>query len=266
MEAAEDRPIVAVVVGPECNDCPATLELVDELVAQNHETGVDIDVVDVWEQPVRARELSAMEMPTTVLFVNGRERARLAGRHTRRQVLRKFLPYLYPDPDEALARLREQLHSDNDAFPSRRKGAFQARPRSSKVEALAEATLFGDLNRRELHRVARFADEVPVCTGQVVAEQDRTGDEFVLIVEGEMEVRRNGRKLATLGPGDSVGEMSLLDGEPRSATVTATGDGETLVIHRTDFTYLLDSVPGLARKLLATLSRRLREADRKLVG
>ena len=77
-------------------------------------------------------------------------------------------------------------------------------------------------------------------------------------------VRRNGRKVATLGPGNVVGEMSLLDGKPRSASLRVEEDAVLLVISRPDFHYLIDHLPGLDRKLLVSLSERLRSMDKAL--
>lgn len=266
MDIPQGHPVVALVVDPDCGECRDMAELLGEIVAENAETGLELMPVEFWDRPDDARELSAMHHPTAVLFVGGRERARLTGRRTKRQALRKFLPFLYPDPDEAVSRLRDQLASDADTFPSRRPDGFAPRSRRTKVDALRAVSLFAGLSRHELDRVARFTDEVPFVTGQVLATQGDEGDEFLILVEGAVEVRRNDRKLTSQGPGDHVGEMSLLDGEPRSATVIATSDGEALVVHRRDFDYLLDTVPRMARKLLANLSRRLRAADRRLVG
>lgn len=266
MDIAQDHPVVALVADPDCAECRDMADLVGEVVAENAATGLELVPVEFWDRPDDARELSAMYHPTTVLFVGGRERARLTGRNTKRQLLRRFLPFLYPDPDEAVRRLREQLGSDADTFPSRRPDGFAPRSRRTKVDALRTVPLFADLSIHELERVAGLTDEVPFVTGQVLAAQGAPGEEFLIIVQGSVEVRRNDTPLTTQGPGDHVGEMSLLDGEPRSATVMAVSDGEALVVHRRDFDYLVDTVPKLARKLLANLSRRLRAADRRLVG
>jgi CRP-like cAMP-binding protein len=79
-------------------------------------------------------------------------------------------------------------------------------------------------------------------------------------------VKRNGRKVGTLGPGDAIGELSLLDHGPRTATVTADTPMTLLVLSAREFAGVLDEVPGLAQKLLAQLARRVRELDRQIYG
>ena len=78
--------------------------------------------------------------------------------------------------------------------------------------------------------------------------------------------KRNGKKVATLGPGSVVGELSLLDHGPRTATVTTDSDTTVLVIEQRHFLGVLEDVPSLARKLLATLAGRVREFDRQYYG
>jgi CRP-like cAMP-binding protein len=79
-------------------------------------------------------------------------------------------------------------------------------------------------------------------------------------------VRRNNRKVATLGPGQYFGEMALLDRRPRSATVTSETDMTLLVLGQRQFNGVLDAVPALARKMLAAMATRLREADEKAIA
>ncbi len=140
------------------------------------------------------------------------------------------------------------------------------RRRSDKVDVLKHVPLFKGLSKKDLDAVARRADEVAVTEGTVLAEQGTMGNEFYLILQGSAAVRRNRRRIATLGQGDFLGEMSLLDGRARSATVVALEDSVLLVMHRRDFSALLDEVPRMARKMLVGMSERLREADKKLVG
>ena len=88
---------------------------------------------------------------------------------------------------------------------------------------------------------------------------------FVL-VDGEATAKRNGRKVATLGPGAAFGELSLLDRGPRTATVTADTECTLLVMGAREFSGVLDDVPGIAHKLLGALASRIRELDAKLYG
>ena len=95
-------------------------------------------------------------------------------------------------------------------------------------------------------------------TGATVAVVQRFGV--------EARVERDGRLIARLKPGDSFGEMSLIDGEPRSATVTADGPVNVLVVDPRAFLALLDDIPGLSRKVMAALCERLRNADIQLAS
>lgn len=110
----------------------------------------------------------------------------------------------------------------------------------------------------------RALDEVTAPAGTVLCQEGAVGREFFFIVDGQASVRRGGRKIATLGPGDYFGELALLDRKPRSATVTADSDMVLLTMSQREFTGLLEEVPPLGRKLLAAMSERLREADSKV--
>ena len=106
--------------------------------------------------------------------------------------------------------------------------------------------------------------EVPA--GTVLARAGQSGDQFFLILDGSARVDVPPRKRAKLKPGDYFGEMSLLDGGPRSATVTADTPLRLLVIQRRDFATLLREAPDLTQSLLATLSRRVRQAEQVVSG
>jgi CRP-like cAMP-binding protein len=102
---------------------------------------------------------------------------------------------------------------------------------------------------------------VRVPSGKVLVKEGAVGHEFFLILEGQAVVRRGGRRIAMLGPGQYFGEMALLDRGPRSATVVADTDMDLLVLGQREFSGLLDQVPSLSYKLLAVMAARLREAD-----
>ena len=136
-----------------------------------------------------------------------------------------------------------------------------AMARDGKIELLSNVRLFGALNRKELNLIGRSADQVAVPAGVTVVTEGETGHEFYLILEGTAVVRRNGRKVATLGPGDYFGELAILDGGTRSATVSAETALSMLVIGQRQFIGVLDEVPAVAVKLLAAMAHRLREAD-----
>jgi CRP/FNR family cyclic AMP-dependent transcriptional regulator len=138
------------------------------------------------------------------------------------------------------------------------------RRRSDKISLLRNVPLFGQLSQRQLNAVARHVDEIQLRKGAVLAKQGAQGLEAIIIVDGRARVVTDGKEIAELTAGDVVGEMSVIDGKPRSATVIAQTPMDLLVLHRRDFVFLLETVPGLQRKLLVTLCQRVREADQAL--
>jgi CRP-like cAMP-binding protein len=138
------------------------------------------------------------------------------------------------------------------------------RRRSDKISLLRNVPLFGQLSQRQLNAVARHVDEIQLRKGAVLAKQGAQGLEAIIIVGGRAQVVTDGKTIAELTAGDVVGEMSVIDGKPRSATVIAETPMDLLVLHRRDFVFLLETVPGLQRKLLVTLCQRVREADQAL--
>jgi len=133
-----------------------------------------------------------------------------------------------------------------------------------KVVRLAEVPLLEGLTRNQLKAVARITEvrEAPAAT--MLTRKDEPGDEFFLILDGRVRVDVSPRKRATLEPYAFFGEMSLLDGGPRSATVTAETAVRLLVIRRRDFARLLGELPELSRSVMAVLSRRVRDAEQAL--
>jgi CRP-like cAMP-binding protein len=126
--------------------------------------------------------------------------------------------------------------------------------------------MFSALNKKELGLIARSADVVTVKPGTEIVTQGTPGHEFYLVVSGQATVRRNGRKVATLGPGQYFGELALLDRGPRSATVTAETEVELAIISQREFLGVLNQVPAVAYKLLVTMASRLRDADTKALS
>ena len=135
-----------------------------------------------------------------------------------------------------------------------------------KLEHLARVGMFSSLNKKELAMIARASDVVSVAPGTEIVKEGDFGHEFYLILDGAAMVRRGGRKVAQLAEGDYFGELALLDRGPRSATVAAEGTVELLVIGQREFIAVLDQVPAVARKLLASMAARLRDADRRAVS
>ncbi len=138
--------------------------------------------------------------------------------------------------------------------------------RSTHLEHLAEIPLFSALSKRDLQRIAKASNEITREAGAMLVDQGDAGREAFVIIDGTATVKRNGRKVATLGPGDSIGELSLLDHGPRTATVTADTDMTVLVLSAREFSGVIEEVPGLAHKLMVELAKRVRELDRQIYG
>jgi len=141
--------------------------------------------------------------------------------------------------------------------------ASMARGKDNKLEQLSKVRLFSACTKKELELIGKASDEIRVPAGKVLCEQGKPGFEFYLILEGEAVVRRNNKKIATLGPGGSFGELALLTRLPRNASVQADSEMELLVLGQREFSGLLDEVPGMAHKLLASMAERLSQADAK---
>lgn len=129
--------------------------------------------------------------------------------------------------------------------------------------------LFAELDDRELAAVAAVAKSRRYAKDDVVFHADETGDVFCLIKEGEVKVTMispEGKEiiLSMLGPGDFFGEMALLDDEPRSATVVATEPLDVVTIWRSDFLQILQENFSITKKVLAELSKRLRDASNRI--
>jgi CRP/FNR family transcriptional regulator, cyclic AMP receptor protein len=132
------------------------------------------------------------------------------------------------------------------------------------IERIRSVPLFSEFGNKELQRVAAIVKEVSFPAGKVIAKQGETGVGFHMIVEGEATVSVDGVDHATLGPGSYFGEISLIDGGPRSATVMAKTDLNTVSLTSWDFNALMDQFPELSRTLLKQLCRRLRDVEQSI--
>jgi CRP/FNR family transcriptional regulator, cyclic AMP receptor protein len=129
----------------------------------------------------------------------------------------------------------------------------------TKVQALKGAPLFDGLSRKELTQLARVSEDLEVEPGKVLCKEGEIGQEFFVIVDGKAKVNRKGRRVATRSSGEFVGEIALLEEVPRTATVVAETPVRLFVLTRKDFRHLLDPNPGVERKVLRALARRLAE-------
>jgi CRP/FNR family transcriptional regulator, cyclic AMP receptor protein len=135
---------------------------------------------------------------------------------------------------------------------------------SPLADQLAGLPLFSACSARDLQRLARATDEVVVEAGKVLTTEGTVGREAFVIIDGVAEVRKGDRVEAELGPGAHFGELALLDGGPRTATVVAQGEMTLVVLSKPAFNAVLDEIPTLAHKLLVSLARRLRESEQSL--
>jgi CRP/FNR family transcriptional regulator, cyclic AMP receptor protein len=126
------------------------------------------------------------------------------------------------------------------------------------TSVLADVPLFAGLSRRHLRKVADTGRIARFHSGSAIVRAGEPGDSFYVITDGEVSIRRRGVTALSLGPGSFFGEMALLDGGTRSATVTAQGPVACLVITRARFLKLLRAEPTIAVALLTEVARRLR--------
>ena len=129
----------------------------------------------------------------------------------------------------------------------------------TKVKSLRQASLFEGLSKKELTELARRSEDMELDPGTVLCREGEVGQEFFVILEGEVEVKRKGRKLGTRGPGDFIGEIALLEDIQRTATVTAKTPLHVFVLTRPAFQHLVNEHPAVERKVMRTLARRLAE-------
>jgi CRP/FNR family transcriptional regulator, cyclic AMP receptor protein len=132
--------------------------------------------------------------------------------------------------------------------------------KNAKAELIKSVPLFSRCTKKELAAVAAEADEVTMPAGRILAKQGARGREFVVIVDGSAVVRKNGRKLNDLGSGDFLGEIALISGAPRTATVTTTSESRVLVLTDRAFKRLTDQMPSIQTSVMKALSDRL-QAD-----
>jgi CRP/FNR family transcriptional regulator, cyclic AMP receptor protein len=136
-----------------------------------------------------------------------------------------------------------------------------ARSVDAKAEHLRRVPLFAECTDQEVARIAAIARTLETPAGTVVTEMGGPGDSFFFIIDGQVSVQTAAGVGDPLRPGDFFGEMSLLDGEPRSATVAATTDLRLLVIDGPHFWRLLNETPDLVRRIFKVLSRRVRRLE-----
>jgi CRP/FNR family transcriptional regulator, cyclic AMP receptor protein len=134
------------------------------------------------------------------------------------------------------------------------------------LSLLRSVPLFAGLSGRQLRRLAAHAEEVRYGAGRVVIRQGSRGDTFFVVAEGRARVMRGTRTLGHLEAGSFFGEMSLLDGKPRSASVITETPLVTIRLSRARFNKMLVSEPVLTRAILAELAARIRGLESGAFG
>lgn len=130
---------------------------------------------------------------------------------------------------------------------------------------LESIELFSELSNRERKAVGRLMTTVNVKAGRDLMVEGTAGREFVIVIDGEATVRRKGKIIVRVGPGDFLGELAVIAGIPRTATVTADTDMTVSVLNRREFSSLLDEQPKLARKVLVGAVKRLHDLEPSMV-
>jgi CRP/FNR family transcriptional regulator, cyclic AMP receptor protein len=133
-----------------------------------------------------------------------------------------------------------------------------------RLQWLREVPLFRGCAEASLRRLAERTTEVEFRTGTPIVQQGQVGNGLLILVVGSALVQTGDQELARLGPGEVIGELSVIDQEPRMASVTALEPSICLALASWDLLEVLDSDPQLARNLLAELAGRLRAADARI--
>ncbi len=137
---------------------------------------------------------------------------------------------------------------------------------AAAIDLLKTVPLFASCSKRELTLLGRIVEEKEYSAGEVICREGESGLGLFIVTEGETEVEVGGRKRRQLGPGAFFGEIALLDGGPRSATVTATSPVRILMVPAWSFNAALKSQPELAIKMLKEVCRRVRANDAQRGG
>jgi len=136
--------------------------------------------------------------------------------------------------------------------------------RDAYLEYLGRVPLFSACTKQELQAVARRSTDVSFPAGEVLIKQGESGYEAFVIVDGAVEVSRDGTQLAVLGDGDFFGELSLIDRSPRTATVTTLAPTEAIVLTLQEFDALLEEAPSITRSMLVGMAARLAILDERV--
>ena len=135
---------------------------------------------------------------------------------------------------------------------------------TSMRNLLSSVPLFAELSRQELEQIAGVGREVEFAQGSPIVEHGMQASDFYLILDGQALLEVPKKKPRQLGPGDSFGEISVLDGGPRTATVTAQTPVKAFRLGRDEFETVLDRHGSIGRKILVEMCARLRYAESRM--
>jgi CRP-like cAMP-binding protein len=153
-----------------------------------------------------------------------------------------------------------------DAFAERQPEVPIARTRRETAAVLGGVSLFHGFSKRHLQKLAKSTDELSYVPGQRIVEEGNLGEALFVVLEGQAKVLRGRRTVAAVVPGDFFGELSALDGGPRTATIVAQTPVRVLRVFRRTLVSMIEEEPSLSLKLLDGIVRRIREVERTSVG
>lgn len=122
--------------------------------------------------------------------------------------------------------------------------------------------MFSACSKKDLARIVKVANEATFNAGHLLVEQGQPGSEAYIILKGMATVKRGDKKIANVGAGSIIGELSLLDNGPRTASVLCDTEVDVLIIGKHNFHNIMRDLPSLREKLLVSLALRVRELDK----
>ena len=128
----------------------------------------------------------------------------------------------------------------------------------AKIDLIKRAPLFAKLPKKHLAEIAQLADELDLPEGKELTREGAPGREFFVLIDGEADVRRKGRKINTMKAGDFFGEIALVDRGPRTATVTTTAPSRCLVLGPRQFQNVLHQDADITNSVMKALAVRVR--------
>ena len=134
-------------------------------------------------------------------------------------------------------------------------------PTDTKVEMLRRVPLFTACKTSALEQIGQLADEVDVPDGYALIREGTFGEQFFMIVDGRVRIERGGQLIRVLGPGDFLGEISLIDKGQTTATATTEGPAKLFVLAHREFNSLLDRSPAIRVEIMGALASRVRQLD-----